>query len=145
VVFLDIEQVRFGDRLRVTYDVDEEAYRALVPLLLLQPLVENATRHGIGKVEGQGTITIAARVAGNRLAITIENSGAARLATDGIGTGIGLANVRERLEVLYGDSQELLTTVLTDGGFRVEIKLPFTASAPAHPASTSDGAIVLGV
>jgi two-component system, LytTR family, sensor kinase len=143
--YLDIEQVRFGDRLQVTYDVDEEAYRALVPLLLLQPLVENATRHGIGKVEGRGTIAIAARVVGSKLEITIENSGAPRLSTTEVGTGIGLANVRERLEVLYGERQELLTTVLADGGFRVEITLPFVASLPAHPATTDDRAIALGV
>jgi sensor histidine kinase YesM len=73
--YLDIEQVRFGERLRVTYDVDEEACRAFVPLLLLQPLVENATRHGVGRLESGDTIAISARVVGSQLELAIENSG----------------------------------------------------------------------
>jgi two-component system LytT family sensor kinase len=135
-LYLDIEQVRFGDRLAVTYDVDEDAYRALVPLLLLQPLVENATRHGIAKLEGRGTISIVARVAGTTLELTIANSGPLRPLADDSTTGIGLANVRERLAVLYGDRQQLLTTVPTGGGFRVDIRLPYAVSAPAEAADT---------
>jgi len=142
--YLDIEQVRFGERLRVTYDIDEEAYRALVPLLLLQPLVENATRHGIARLESGGTITIVARIVGERLQLTIENSapfGSTVAATE---TGIGLANVRERLSVLYGDRQEL-TTSNVDGVFRVAITLPFSAGTYDRPPARTGGAITIGV
>ena len=141
--YLDIEQVRFGDRLQVTYDVDEDAYRALVPLLLLQPLVENATRHGIARMEGQGTVALSARIVGQLLEVSIENSGPPRTRADTAVAGIGLANVRERLAVLYGDRQEVLTTLLTDGGFRVEIRLPFIARDHARPRATSDGSAAL--
>ena len=123
--YLDIEQVRFGERLRVTYDIDEEAYRALVPLLLLQPLVENATRHGIGRLESGGTIAISARVVGTQLELAIENSAPVK-SNGASASGIGLANVRERLTVLY-DQRQALTTSHTDGVFRVDIKLPLGA------------------
>jgi two-component system LytT family sensor kinase len=137
--YLDIEQVRFDERLCVTYDIDEEAYRALVPLLLLQPLVENATRHGIGRLESGGTIAISARVVGHRLELRIENS-APVSAVQIPESGIGLANVRERLAVLYGDRQELMTSN-ADGVFRVDIKLPFTARAPERPSAATGVAV----
>jgi hypothetical protein len=129
--YLDIEQVRFGDRLRVTYDIDEDAYRALVPLLLFQPLVENATRHGIGRLERGGTIAISARIVGERLALAVENSAPVDAGMNGRDVGIGLSNVRERLAVLYDDRQELHTTRQPDGGFRVDIVLPFKVNQPA--------------
>ncbi|MEO8336558.1 MAG: histidine kinase [bacterium] len=130
--YLDIEQVRFGDRMRVIYDVEEDAYRGLVPLLLLQPLVENAARHGIGQLANGGTITVSARVVEKMLSITIENSAPAK-ADARHEPGIGLANVRERLEVIYGNRQQFSTTAGPDGGFRVDIRLPF--SAPPHDES----------
>ncbi|MEO7457110.1 MAG: histidine kinase [Gemmatimonadaceae bacterium] len=123
--YLDIEQVRFGDRLRVTYDIDEDAYRALVPVMLLQPLIENATRHGIAPLAAGGTICVSARVHEARLQLAVENSGApASLAAT---TGIGLSNVRERLALLYGVRQSVQAGPLEDGGFRVSIDMPFVA------------------
>jgi hypothetical protein len=141
--YLDIEQVRFGERLRVTYDIEEEAYRALVPLLLLQPLVENATRHGTGRLEAGGTIAISARIFGERLELTIENSAPVNSGLT-IEPGIGLANVCERLVVLYGNRHEL-TTSNANGVFRVVMKLPFTAATHDRPTVTSSGTVALGV
>jgi hypothetical protein len=125
--YLDIEQIRFGDRLRVTRDIDEEAYRALVPLLLLQPLIENATRHGIAHLPSGGTIGITARVLEQRLAIVMENSGPVPSGASQA-VGMGLTNVREQLAVLYGDSVEIATTQLAQGGYRIEIALPFESA-----------------
>lgn len=127
--YLDIEQVRFGDRLQVTYDVDEDAYRALVPVMLLQPLLENATRHGIARLPAGGSIAISAHVTGNRLALAIENSGPAIDARPDGSSGIGLANTRERLEVLHGSLQSVKTIASASGGFRVQIELPFARAA----------------
>ncbi len=127
--YLDIEQVRFGDRLHVTYDIEEDAYRALVPLLLLQPLVENATRHGIGLLHCGGKIAISARVTDGTLALSIENSAPVIASFDDARWGIGLTNVRERLVVTYGERQELRTARTADGMFRVDITLPFAAGA----------------
>jgi two-component system LytT family sensor kinase len=124
--YLDIEQVRFGERLRVTYDIEEDAYRGLVPLLLLQPLVENATRHGIGRLESGGTIAISARVVSGNLELAVENDAPGRQNV-AVESGIGLANVRERLAVLYGDRQSLTTSDVGDV-FRVDIRLPFSTS-----------------
>ena len=140
--YLDIEQVRFGDRLTVTYDIDEEAYRALVPLLLLQPLVENASRHGIARLEGPGTIAISARVTGGRLEIAIANSGPVHHSLNDDAAGIGLTNVRERLSVLYGDRQQLRAMNVPGGGYRVEMSLPFTPGA-RQPHRVRDEPLVL--
>jgi two-component system, LytTR family, sensor kinase len=126
--YLDIEQVRFGERLRVTVDVDEEAYRGLVPVMLLQPLIENATRHGIARLDSGGTIAIIGRVADERLALTIENSGPV-VSSDALFSGIGLANVRERLGVLYGARHSMTALPLDGGGFRVRIEMPFVIAA----------------
>jgi len=123
--YLDIEQVRFGDRLAVSYDIDEEAYRGLVPRLLLQPLLENAIRHGVATSDARGTIELTGRRQGEMLEITVANSGTAR--GDDNGNGVGLANTRERLAVLYAERQQVRTTVLPDGRFSVQLRFPFVA------------------
>jgi hypothetical protein len=97
--FLAIEQVRFGERLRVETEIEPGAARCLVPPLLIQPLVENAVSHGIARLIEGGVVRITARRTGDRLEISVENprdpdAGSAR------GEGLGLANVRERLEAL---------------------------------------------
>ena len=142
--YLDIEQVRFGDRLDVRYDIEEDAYRALVPLLLLQPLVENAIRHGIAPGDGRGTIAIAARRLGPELDLTIENSGPARPPSEGEAARIGLANVRERLAVLYPDRHDVVTRVLPGGGFRVELRLPYVAQVHVRAETPGDAEIAVG-
>lgn len=126
--YLDIEQVRFEDRLTVRLDVAEEAYTATVPLLILQPLVENAIRHGIAPLAHGGTLDIAASVeeqgAQRRLVISIENDAPAHATGNGSGAGIGLTNVRERLQMLCHGRHRL--TAATEGRrFRVQMSIPY--------------------
>ncbi len=131
--YLDIEQIRFGDRLAVQVDVDEEAYVATVPLLLLQPLIENAIRHGIARLAEGGVVDIsAARINESRrayLEIVILNSAPAETATPVVDAGIGLSNVRERLTMLYGADQRFSALRQSDGSFKVHLRLPFVAAS----------------
>ncbi len=128
--YLDIEQVRFEDRLTVHLDVAEEAYTGTVPLLILQPLVENAIRHGIAPLARGGAIDIAARAeqqgASRWLEITVENDAPspAQDSRRADGPGIGLTNVRERLAMLCGDRYRL-TTETNGDRFRVRMSLPY--------------------
>jgi LytS/YehU family sensor histidine kinase len=97
--YLAIEQVRFADRLHVTIELPEDLVRVPVPRLILQPLVENAVRHGIARHPSAGRITIAAQRRGARLALEVTDDG---LGPGGGQEGTGLANVRERLRLLFG-------------------------------------------
>ena len=131
--YLDIQQARFRHRLGVETNAEEAALDALVPSLLLQPLVENAIRHGIETHSGQGRIWIRAARTGDRVVITVRDSGSigrdsslAPAIVDGApGGGIGLANLRSRLLQLYGDAQSLRAEREPDGHFEVAIPLPF--------------------
>ena len=125
--YLAIERVRFGPRLRLERDVETGAETCAVPPLVLQPLVENAVRHGIAQLVQGGTVRIAARCSGGRLRLTVENPAGAGPAPGG--SGLGLANVRQRLAGLYGDDAGL-DARLADGAFRVELAMP----APPAPA-----------
>lgn len=121
--YLEIERVRFSDRLTLTFEVEPQAGRALIPPFLLQPLAENAVRHGVAKLAGAVELRLAARRRGERLEIDLFNSGPP---LRGAGTGVGLANCRARLRQLYGDRAEL---ALADapGGVVARLRLPFTA------------------
>jgi Histidine kinase len=119
--FLSVEQVRFGERLKVSVDADG-AERCAVPPLMLQPLVENAVTHGIAHVLDGGTIAITARRRGSLLSIAVENPCDADRPA-GRGAGVGLANVRERLRARYGDEASL-HAVEAGGRYRIEIDLP---------------------
>jgi hypothetical protein len=122
--FLNIEQVRFGARLRVERHVDDDAAQCLVPPLLLQPLVENAVTHGIaGLLEG-GVIRLDVARQNGRLAIAIENPRDPDTST-ARGAGVGLDNVRRRLNVAFGRDARVDTRV-EPTRFRVEIDLPWT-------------------
>lgn len=135
--YLAIEQVRFGERLRVEERIDPEVEALAVPPLILQPLVENAIKHGIaGRVDG-GTVTLeAARDSGGlRLAVINDRDPEAPA---GGGEGIGLANVRRRLDAAYG-RRARLSAAPFDGGFRAEVALPAEEAAPA-PGAAQAGA-----
>jgi LytS/YehU family sensor histidine kinase len=119
--FLDIERVRFGDRLRAEFDI-ADAGSCLVPPLALQPLVENAVTHGIAHLLTGGTIRIEARCSPARLFITITNPCDRDRPTRG-GAGVGLANVRGRLRALHADEARV-DAVETDGTWRVEVTMP---------------------
>ena len=100
--YLDIELIRFQDRLTVEMDIDEHALTALVPNLILQPIVENAVRHGVAKQTRRGHISISAHRQGERLIMKVEDNGPG-LNANSNGSGIGLSNTRARLEQFYGD------------------------------------------
>jgi hypothetical protein len=130
--YLAIEQVRFGERVRSRLAADEDALGCLVPPLLLQPLVENAVKHGLSPSAAGGTVTVEAHVEGERLVLLVRDDGAGPNGRGGTGgTGTGLANVRERLASLYGDRQLLETTAGHAGGTDVRVELPVLAAA-AH-------------
>jgi sensor histidine kinase YesM len=120
--YLDIEQVRFEDRLRVRWKVDPSTYPARVPSLILQPLVENAVRHGIAPRATQGTIEIAAERRGGTLHLTVRDDGVGMAGAPG--EGVGLANTRARLRQLYGARQSL-ELAGGSGGVCVSVSLPF--------------------
>ena len=119
--YLEIENVRFADRMSFTLALAEDARRAAVPMLVLQPLAENAVRHGIARVAAGGTIEVEANRVGDRLRIRMRNSGTlnARYVE-----GIGLKNTRERLAVLYGEAATLKLASV-DGGVVAELDLPY--------------------
>ncbi|MBM3285929.1 MAG: hypothetical protein FJY88_01045 [Candidatus Eisenbacteria bacterium] len=120
--YLEIERIRFGARLRVAEDVDEAGLSCPVPPLILLPLLENAVRHGIsGLVEG-GEVLIGVRVGGGGIEIIVENPRDAE-ARSRAGEGIGLRNVRRRLETLYGRAGGLAIRE-TPESFRIEIAIP---------------------
>ncbi|MEQ1834128.1 MAG: histidine kinase [Candidatus Eisenbacteria bacterium] len=125
--YLGIEQVRFGDRLRVERAVDPQATACQVPPLLLQPLVENAIKHGIQDLLEGGAVRIEARVEGAQLRVVVENPVDPE-APSRRGEGVGLANVRRRLEV-FGARDAHLSSVLAGEKFRVTLLLPAIAGA----------------
>jgi two-component system sensor histidine kinase AlgZ len=132
--FLAIEEVRFGDRLRRSLEVSEEAMGMQVPALLLQPLVENAVHHGIAHLIDGGEIKVSAKIRGNLLDIIVENScDADRPASRS--TGVGLANVRGRVESMYG-TRARMDVENEPERFRVLLALP--ASSKEAPRARPD-------
>lgn len=125
--YLDIEQIRFSDRLRVAYAVDEAALDALVPSFITQPLVENALRHGLTEQTGAAVLEIAARRAGDMLELAVRDSG--RGVDGGATAGIGLDNTRERLATLYGERATLELRAHPAGGTSAVIRLPWRTEA----------------
>jgi two-component system LytT family sensor kinase len=130
--YLEIERVRFGDRLTVDVEVDDEALGVTVPTLFLQPLVENAVRHGVSPHPGPGRVAIRAARENGTLLVRVENTGAP---AGGPGApvveGVGLSNTRARLEQRYGSRASLSAGRTADGGFAVAIRLPADGAA-AH-------------
>ena len=123
--YLEVERMRFDDRLRFEIRLDSGAGGVLVPPLLLQPLVENAVKHGIEPYARPGTITIDARLARDRLRISIADTGDGGAATTAGGTGRGLELTRRRLDSVYGD-EAALKTERVSSGFCVSLDLPAT-------------------
>ena len=135
-LYLDIEKVRFSDRLVVELDVTADAYRCSVPSLLLQPIIENAIKYAIAQSEEGGIIRVSARVEDQVLILTVDDSGPDELQKtvsappeneDASGTGIGLQNIRERLTTLYGAMFSVEKGSSPLGGFRARISIPATA------------------
>ncbi len=120
--YLDIERVRFSDRLAVDFDIDDDAGGLAVPSLFLQPLVENALRHGIAPRARGGRVTISARRDGDVLELIVEDDG---VGLEGcLQEGIGIGNTRARLTALYGDQQAFTLMGGSAGGARAVVRLP---------------------
>jgi two-component system LytT family sensor kinase len=119
--YLEIQRMRFGDRLQVRVEATDA--EVLVPRLLLQPLVENAIRHGIARRPGAGRVTVQARVEGQTLRLTVEDDGAG-VGSAGEGHGIGLSNTRARLAQLYGDAASLELADRAGGGAVATVLIP---------------------
>lgn len=126
--YLEIEQTRFGDRLTVDVAIPDELAEARVPTLILQPLVENAIRHGIEPMAAPGAIRISAERLGDELILRVTDTGRGPGSSNRHGTGIGVANTRARLEQLYGSAQEFRLAPGANGGTEAVIRLPLKKS-----------------
>lgn len=124
--YLDIEQMRLGDRLRVEKKIEPAAMNAQVPVMILQPLAENAIRHGIEPMRNPGVVTIRAEREGMFLNLTVSNTGTGVFGAAPAANrpGIGLANTRARLQELYGANAQLIMQPAADGGFSVSLQIP---------------------
>lgn len=142
--YLEIEQVRFGDRLSVEFDVDPETYRAAVPNLLLQPLVENAVRHGVSPSASARTVGVRARREGSALVVRVVDDGPGlpegwSLEAD---EGLGLRNVRMRLARLYGEEGDLSVGPGPGGGVEARVRFPCRRYEARDEASSESGSFV---
>ncbi|MBI1392084.1 MAG: sensor histidine kinase [Alphaproteobacteria bacterium] len=129
-LYLDIEATRFGERLRIVKEMDEEALGASVPSLILQPAIENAIKYAIGSMESGGEIKIVAKRQGDTLVLQVCDNGPnapndPELLLATASNGVGLANMRERLAHLYGPTQSFSLSRRTPNGLCVTLKLPF--------------------
>jgi two-component sensor histidine kinase len=129
--YFDIECIRFQDRLRVEYDIAPGCMSALVPSLMLQPLVENAMKHGISQDPAARLLRISAVRDGTRLILTVYNDGPPLPRDDAVlRNGIGIQNTVSRLQMLYGDEARLRLRDQPPHGVRAEVILPFQTQAP---------------
>lgn len=128
--YLAIERVRFADRLQVDINLDPNALDGLVPCFLLQPIVENAIRHGIAHCENVGCIETSARRIGSQVQLQVRDNGPGLNGRSHPGFGIGLNNTRERLVHFYQDDYELRAGQSASGGFEVSITIPYEQKNP---------------
>jgi two-component system LytT family sensor kinase len=132
-LYLEIERMRFEDRLRTVFRVDPAAAEATIPSLLLQPLVENAIKYGVSTQEEGARISLTAQAIGSRLRLTVADTGPglqARPADDQQSTGVGLSNIRNRLAQAYGEDHRFEIETPPEGGFTVTIEIPYELGAP---------------
>jgi sensor histidine kinase YesM len=127
-LYLEIEKMRFEDRLRPIFDIDVRVEKARLPSLLLQPLVENAIKYAVTPKEEGAEICVSARLAGDRVQIAVSDTGPGlheMKARPSLSTGVGLANIRERLAQAFGPDHSFEVRSRPTGGFEVEIEIPF--------------------
>ena len=130
--YVEIERVRFADRLDVVIDADDRAMDATVPAMILQPLVENAVRHVVALRDEPTCVTVAAGVVDDTLVLVVEDDGRGT-ATGPSGFGVGLANTRARLAEAYGAAHRFTVGASDGGGFRVEIAIPARRTSAVLP------------
>ena len=128
-LYLEIEKTRFGERLQLDFKISEAAKSALIPSLLLQPIIENSMKHVIAQNEEGGTISLSADVIDNMLILELSDTGSGKRVDRNkikgkTGRGIGLRNIDERLKVLYSDNYDFNINVRPAGGLITTIKLP---------------------
>jgi two-component system, LytTR family, sensor kinase len=132
--YLRIQKVRFGERLRVSMEIEDAARSAGVPNLVLQPLVENSIQHGIGSKPGAGRIVVRAARSDERLRLEVEDDGPGPHNATTTGRGHGLSNVRERLEQLYPGAHDFTLSEIPTGGTLAAITIPFLPAVPESAA-----------
>jgi sensor histidine kinase YesM len=151
-LYLDIERMRFEERLRTQFEIEDAALAAQLPAMLLQPLVENAIKYAVSTQEEGAQISLTARVIGDRLRLTVEDTGpgiddsprfTGTEPAPGrpVSTGVGLANIRNRLSQAYGDTHLFETRSEAGGGFTVLIEIPFTRAARAEDVAAPAAAV----
>ncbi len=126
--YLEIEQIRFEDRLRIQFDIDPRTLDAQVPNLILQPLVENAIRHGIGQNSG-GKVEIRASLVEGKLLLQVLDDGVGLAGECSNRPGLGLTNTRARLETIYGKAHDFVLRNASNGGAEAAIRIPFRPQA----------------
>ncbi len=137
-LYLDIEKMRFEERLRARFDIDPRVARARLPSLLLQPLVENAIKYAVTTQEEGAEIAVAARLAGERVQITVSDTGPGlneAMVRPSYSTGVGLANIRDRLAQAYGPDHRFDSGNAPDGGFVVTVEIPMVVDAQRTEAA----------
>jgi two-component system, LytTR family, sensor kinase len=134
--YVDLEQMRFGERLRVLFEVAPEARQAMVPCFLLQPLLENAIVHGLRGARKTGIITVSATAAGSELVLTVTDNGSGPPEGDvgDLKVGVGLGSTRERLERMYPGCHAFSLRRPADGGAEVRITIPLRLAEAEHRA-----------
>ena len=143
-MYLDIQKVRFQDRLVTEIEVDDAAMECFVPYLLLQPLVENAIKHGVARMRGAGKIGINIRRDSSDLSIAVVNDNSSTTpAPNEQRLGIGLENIRGRLSMLYGSQGVLVTQELPAGQFQVEIRVPLETEDRAGQQAVGSSSVLL--
>ncbi|MCU1302546.1 MAG: signal transduction histidine kinase, LytS [Candidatus Sulfotelmatobacter sp.] len=131
--YLDIEKVRFAERLQISVDVPGDLFPAQVPSLILQPMVENAVKHGIAKRVQGGAIRIAASRSNGKITLSVHNNGPSLPAEwEQTQSGVGMSNVRTRLQGLYGSEFELSLKNDAAGGVTASVSIPFTSARPGE-------------
>jgi len=132
--YIEIQQIRFQDRLTVSFRIDPESRYALVPNLMLQPLVENAIRHGIAPRAAPGTVVVTATRRANRLELSVVDDGVGEKPRAQHRDGVGLGNTRARLLSLYGSDHRFEAGGEPGGGFAVRIEIPYRTESVAKDA-----------
>lgn len=139
-LYLDIEKMRFEERLRTFFDIDPATTNALVPSLLLQPLVENAIKYAVTPKEDGADISVQTQLVGQKLRIIVSDTGLGLQPGQqdlSLSTGVGMANTRERLMQAYGDDQLFRASVRPGGGFEVLIEMPYQTRSMMIEAGAS--------